>query len=132
MTLLPVKLLGDGWFRGRFGFGEGFRNIYGDKIYLIAELYHGKELAAATDSTWESHPSPIVKSSIYDGETYDARLEAELETGWKGVREEIPKDCGSLAVKDLPKEQQIAEEQDRKSTRLNSSHITRSRMPSSA
>lgn len=42
---------------------------------------------------------------------YDARLEAELETGWKGVREEIPKDCGSLAVKDLPKEQQIAEEQ---------------------
>lgn len=48
--------LGDGWFRGRFGFGEGFRNIYGDKIYLIAELYHGKELAAATDSTWESHP----------------------------------------------------------------------------
>ena len=103
--------LGDGWFRGRFGFGEGFRNIYGDKIYLIAELYHGKELAAATDSTWESHPSPIVKSSIYDGETYDARLEAELETGWKGVREEIPKDCGSLAVKDLPKEQQIAEEQ---------------------
>lgn len=54
--------LGDGWFRGRFGFGEGFRNIYGDKIYLIAELYHGKELAAATDSTWESHPSPIVKA----------------------------------------------------------------------
>lgn len=72
-----------------------------------------------TEKSWQqrqippgkSHPSPIVKSSIYDGETYDARLEAELETGWKGVREEIPKDCGSLAVKGLSKEQQIAEEQ---------------------
>ena len=35
-------------------------------------------------------------------------------------------------IKALRKEHGLTQEQDRKSTRLNSSHITRSRMPSSA
>ena len=31
-------MLGDGWFRGRLGFGGGRRNIYGDRLALLAQL----------------------------------------------------------------------------------------------
>ena len=31
-------MLGDGWYRGRLGFGGGRRNIYGDRLALLAQL----------------------------------------------------------------------------------------------
>ena len=31
-------ILGDGWYRGRIGFGGGKRNTYGDKLALLAQL----------------------------------------------------------------------------------------------
>jgi alpha-L-rhamnosidase len=31
-------ILGDGWFRGRIGFNGGRRNIYGDRLALLAQL----------------------------------------------------------------------------------------------
>ncbi|PJF45361.1 MAG: alpha-L-rhamnosidase, partial [Candidatus Thermofonsia Clade 3 bacterium] len=31
-------VLGDGWFRGRLGFGGGRRNIYGERLALLAQL----------------------------------------------------------------------------------------------
>jgi len=31
-------MLGDGWYRGRLGFGSGRRNIYGDRLALLAQL----------------------------------------------------------------------------------------------
>lgn len=31
-------LLGDGWFRGRLGFGGGRRNIWGERLALLAQL----------------------------------------------------------------------------------------------
>ncbi len=31
-------ILGDGWYRGRLGFGGGWRNIYGDRLALLAQL----------------------------------------------------------------------------------------------
>src|SRR5205807_7591465 len=31
-------MLGDGWFRGRLGFGGGRRNLYGDRLALLAQL----------------------------------------------------------------------------------------------
>src|SRR2546430_125319 len=31
-------MLGDGWYRGRLGFGGGRRNIYGDRLGLLAQL----------------------------------------------------------------------------------------------
>jgi alpha-L-rhamnosidase len=31
-------ILGDGWFRGRIGFGGGRRNIYGDHLALLGQL----------------------------------------------------------------------------------------------
>ncbi|MBE0654811.1 MAG: family 78 glycoside hydrolase catalytic domain [Bacteroidales bacterium] len=39
----------------------------------------GKKVMIGTDGSWKSSTGPILRSGIYDGETYDARLE---KTGW--------------------------------------------------
>jgi alpha-L-rhamnosidase len=76
-------ILGDGWYRGRMGFGGGRKNIYGDKIALLAQLEikytDGTTESIVTDESWKAAQSAILASGIYDGETYDARLE---KTGW--------------------------------------------------
>ncbi len=76
-------ILGDGWFRGRIGFGGGRRNIYGERLALLAqlEIYYadGSVDVIASDDDWRAASGPIVMNSIYDGETYDARLE---QPGW--------------------------------------------------
>ena len=78
-------MLGDGWFRGRLGFGGGRRNIYGDRLALLAQLditYNdGTSEIVVTDESWRATTGPILASDIYDGETYDARLERD---GWAG------------------------------------------------
>ncbi len=72
-------LLGRGWYHGRFGFGDKQDKIYGPHMQLIAELHvtytDGSETVIATDDTWHCRVSPVCTSSIYDGETWDARLE---------------------------------------------------------
>jgi alpha-L-rhamnosidase len=76
-------MLGDGWFRGRLGFGGGTSNIYGDRIALLAQLEveyaDGAREYITTDETWRAATGPIVTNDIYDGEEYDARLE---KPGW--------------------------------------------------
>jgi len=76
-------ILGDGWFRGRIGFGGGQRNIYGQHLALLAQLEvqyeDGSRDHIVTDETWHASTGPILLSGIYDGETYDARLE---HAGW--------------------------------------------------
>ena len=78
--------LGDGWYRGRIGFGRNLRDRYGSDQSLIAqlEIYYadGTREIVATDATWTCAPSPILVSSIYDGETFDAR---EVPHGWSGA-----------------------------------------------
>ncbi len=72
--------LGNGWYRGRFGFGDRTEEIYGDRMQLMlelrAEMPDGTEIVIGTDPQWSCRPSPVLASNIYDGETYDARLEA--------------------------------------------------------
>lgn len=76
-------MLGEGWFKGRLLFGGGRRNIYGDKLALLAQLEisyaDGATERVVTDASWRTAGGPILESGIYDGETYDARLE---RTGW--------------------------------------------------
>lgn len=76
-------ILGDGWFRGRFGFSGGRRNIYGEKLALLAQLEvqyaDGSTETIASDEHWRASTGAILMNSIYDGETYDARLE---QAGW--------------------------------------------------
>ncbi|MFC5910755.1 family 78 glycoside hydrolase catalytic domain [Streptacidiphilus monticola] len=75
--------LGDGWYRGRYGFDGGTRNIYGTDLSLLAqlEIVHddGSTTVVATDASWTSAPGPILSSGLYEGESFDARLD---DPGW--------------------------------------------------
>ncbi len=76
-------ILGDGWYRGNIGFG-GQHNYYGDKLAFLAQLQmnytDGTSETIITDQNWKVSNGPILESDIYNGETYDARLEMK---GWK-------------------------------------------------
>jgi alpha-L-rhamnosidase len=71
--------LGDGWYRSRMMWPRNeLFNTWGDKVAAIAELRSASgDVIAATDGTWTSGLTPILKSGIYFGESYDARLEQE-------------------------------------------------------
>jgi alpha-L-rhamnosidase len=75
-------VLGDGWYRGRFGF-QRQRNLYGDKLALLAQINiryeDGRTEVITTHKDWKAAHGPIRSSAIYDGEVYDARLEPK---GW--------------------------------------------------
>ncbi|GGX76496.1 glycoside hydrolase family 78 protein [Streptomyces fructofermentans] len=70
--------LGDGWYRGHIGFDGGHRNLYGTDQSLLAQLEvthtDGTTTVVATDPSWQAAPSPILFTGLYEGETYDARL----------------------------------------------------------
>jgi alpha-L-rhamnosidase len=73
----------DGWFRGRLGFHGGKTRLYGDALAFIAQLeityVDGTTDVVTTDAEWRCALGPIRSTGLYDGERYDARLEA---TGW--------------------------------------------------
>jgi alpha-L-rhamnosidase len=75
--------IGEGWFCTRLGFDGGRRNIYGDRVALLAQieilLEDGNSFTINSDSTWRAGTGPIISSEIYDGEIYDATLEIK---GW--------------------------------------------------
>lgn len=90
-------ILGDGWFRGRLGYHGGRRNIYGDRLALLAQLEieyaDGSTERIVTNDSWRAAPGAILASDIYDGETCDARLEQPGwstpgfdDSGWSSVR----------------------------------------------
>ena len=86
--------LGNGWYKGRFGFIDKLDKLYGDQMQLLLELRitlaNGEEIVIGTDESWSCRKSPILESSIYDGEVYDARLEGAAEEG-HAVRADAPK-----------------------------------------
>ena len=105
-------ILGDGWFRGRLGVRGGRRNIYGDRLALLAQLEIEYEDGAAerivTDGSWRAATGPILASDIYDGEIYDARLEREGwcaagcdDSDWAGVRL-VARDLATLVAPSGP------------------------------
>jgi len=75
-------MLGAGWYKGLMGF-VGLRNHYGTRAALLCQLeityQDGTKSFVVTDDSWKGADSPVLFSEIYDGETYDARLEQE---GW--------------------------------------------------
>ncbi|MEZ4630442.1 MAG: alpha-L-rhamnosidase N-terminal domain-containing protein [Deinococcales bacterium] len=90
-------MVGEGWYRGRLGFGGGRRNIYGHSAGLLAQLeifyQDGSSTLITSNDTWRAATGPILMSSIYDGENYDARLEHQGwsetgfdDSGWSKVR----------------------------------------------
>jgi alpha-L-rhamnosidase len=76
-------ILGDGWYRGWLGFGGLRRNLYGERLALLAQLeihyMDGTSEQIVSDESWRAATGPILAADIYNGETYDARLE---RLGW--------------------------------------------------
>lgn len=76
-------ILGNGMYKGRFGFDGGYTELYGEKFVLICEIHvtlaDGTSVVIASDSSWKCIESPIKFSGIYDGEAYDANAEIK---GW--------------------------------------------------
>jgi alpha-L-rhamnosidase len=63
---------GLGWLQNRYNFGPPPVRLMGQ---LEIEYADGTRDTIATDETWKASSSAILKSDIYNGETYDARLE---------------------------------------------------------
>jgi len=61
-------LLGQGWYKDRALL-----------LQIILETADGTKTVIGSDEAWKMKNGPITADSIYDGETYDARLESE---GW--------------------------------------------------
>ena len=98
-------MLAAGWYKGVMGLTKA-RNNYGDQtafaMQLVIRYEDGSEETVCTGGDWSGCDSPVVFSEIYDGETYDARLEipgwAEAETpegDWHSVKE-VPFDKAVL------------------------------------
>ena len=89
-------LLADGWYSGNLAWAK-IRGIYGKQPALLATLRivdaNGAVHWIGTDSSWRGASGPILSADLYNGETYDARLEARdwctpasPTKGWKSVR----------------------------------------------
>lgn len=100
-------LLGDGWFRGYMAWGHN-HNSYGSKLALLAQLVitykDGKQQIIGTDDNWKATTGPILMSDIYNGETYDARLE---RTGWSEATYD-DKDWNGVTLQETPKQAVVA------------------------
>ncbi|KAG9814437.1 glycoside hydrolase family 78 protein, partial [Aureobasidium melanogenum] len=73
----------EGWYAGRLGWA-GQQNFYGKVLGAIAQLEvvateRQDAITIITDETWKCGFGPLINSSIYDGELFDARQE---RTGW--------------------------------------------------
>jgi len=75
-------ILGDGWYRGYFGW-QGEKNHYGEKTALLLQLQltftDGTQQTLVSDKSWKAATGAILESEIYHGEVYDARKE---KPGW--------------------------------------------------
>src|SRR5919109_387763 len=104
-----ASILGDGWFRGKLAWNpKNNRNHYGKKVALLAQLVitykDGSQQVVSSDDQWKSSTGPVLLSDIYDGETYDARLE---QTGWSetGFND---KNWQSVTIMEAPKAKLVA------------------------
>ena len=61
-------MLGSGWFKGQALL-----------LQINVEMAGGKKMSVVSDAFWKAQAGPVVEDSVYNGETYDARLEAP---GW--------------------------------------------------
>ncbi len=72
--------LAEGWFRGRLG------PAYGKQLALLGQVEiiyaDGRVQVETTDLDWKAATGLILKSDIYDGEDFDARLE---QAGWSSA-----------------------------------------------
>lgn len=93
-------MVGNGWYRGRFGYIDNLEGLFGDTLAVLceisAELQEGSILNVISDEKWKCYPSAILESSIYNGEIYDFRKESadfskykQNMDEWIPVKEEV-------------------------------------------
>jgi alpha-L-rhamnosidase len=101
-------MLGDGWFRGNIGWG-GNRNSYGTRLAALAQLVityqDGSREIVSTDEQWKAATGPVLASDIYNGETYDARLE---RPGWSQAGYAADQDWKNVSLVDPPRAKLVA------------------------
>ena len=72
-------MIGNGWYKGRFGFTDREGERYGDQFHLIAQIDTCGGTVLATGSGWKCAAGPFGENNIYDGEFYDGQKEIP---GW--------------------------------------------------
>ena len=96
--LTPVLKDGANVIAVMLGGGWATQEVDGSQVYykepaLLAqmnvELEGGKQVTVASDASWKTAAGPVIESSVYGGEVYDARRETPgwdspgfAETGW--------------------------------------------------
>jgi alpha-L-rhamnosidase len=97
-------VLGNGWYRGRLGFGGG-RALYGDRLALLAQLEvttaDGTVHVLATDGSWTAGEGNVVADDLYDGQRTDLRRPAR-PTGAGHPVEVVDGDLNRLVAPDGP------------------------------
>lgn len=82
--------IGKGWCKGRFPSFPTVPSPFGEMPNCVfCELIADGKTVVATDDTWLTYQSPVIMSEIYDGETYDARLEGKYEKEFPAVEYDI-------------------------------------------
>ncbi len=74
--------LGNMWWSSGVGWKGGVTYANGPLsmiMKMIITFEDGTSTSIVSDDSWQWHASPIVENTLYDGETYDARLEMD---GW--------------------------------------------------
>ncbi len=75
--------VGSGWYSSRGGFQHSINGMYGHypELILALEIFYasGERELIITDESWLAAPSEVLFSTIYDGETVDARIIPEFK-----------------------------------------------------
>lgn len=90
-------MLGNGWYKGRFGIEGKVGDIYGDTFAFLCDLVikftDGSAKIISSEESWKATASNILQSNIYDGESQDANKLIEgwscssaTDSNWTGVR----------------------------------------------
>lgn len=82
-TVRVEALLGNGWYRGKFGF-ERQESDYGDQIGFIGALEivyadGSAQVVKTSAADWSAYKSPVTYNNLYNGETIDARIAKDSE-----------------------------------------------------
>lgn len=104
---LVSVMLGNGWYKGRYGANGGTIGFYGDRFALICEIHitleNGEKVVITTNPSWRAQPSPVIESDIFDGETYDSRISNQATASEKSFPvKPIPLDTSRLEPRRSP------------------------------
>ena len=71
--------LGNGWYKGTFGFNGAGGDHYGDEFRFLCQIVatrkNGQEIVISTKEDWACRPGNCLDSSIYDGEFTDGSMD---------------------------------------------------------